>query len=142
MRFAVATFALLLAACGQPAAPSTPETGATSATTPASAEAIEPAAFTGTWSFDRSCASGDGMTLNADSSASYDEWGEGHWVLDVPSRLIITLAKSEPGVGPTGQHVMVTIDVTPPVTGDLSGTRSFDDGRPSGPINARRCPQS
>jgi len=142
MRFAVAVVALLLAACGQSAVPSSPDTSSVSATGSASAATIEPAVFTGTWSFDRSCASGDGMTLNADSSASYDEWGEGHWVLDVPSRLVITLAKSEPGVGPTGQHVMVTIDVTPPVNDDLNGTRSFDDGTPSGPINARRCPQS
>jgi hypothetical protein len=143
MRLVIATFGLLLVACGQPTTPASREASTTSAATPpaATASAFEPEALVGAWSFDRSCASGDGMTLNADSTASYDEWGEGHWVVDAPSRLIITLAKSEPGVGPTGQHVMVTIDVTPPVADDLNGTRAFDDGTPSGPINARRCPE-
>jgi hypothetical protein len=35
--------------------------------------------FAGVWSFDGSCASGDGMTLKADGKASYDEWGSGLW---------------------------------------------------------------
>jgi hypothetical protein len=136
MRIAAAVMCLALAACGQ----STTTEATTSA--PATTPALEQQALVGTWSFDRSCASGDGMTLRADGTATYDEWGEGHWVIDVPSRLILTLAKSEPGVGPTGQHVMVTIDVTPPVANDLQGARSFDDSTPAGAINARRCPES
>jgi hypothetical protein len=35
----------------------------------------------GTWSFDGSCASGDGMRLELDGKASYDEWGRGLWAL-------------------------------------------------------------
>ncbi|MFZ2031283.1 MAG: hypothetical protein WAU68_13300 [Vitreimonas sp.] len=137
MRFVITAFVLALTACGQP---TTPTATATATAAPAaSAPAVEQDTLVGTWSFDRSCASGDGMTLRADGTASYDEWGEGHWVIDVPARVILTLAKSEPGVGPTGQHVMVTLDVTPPVTDDLHAARSFDDGTPASAINARRC---
>jgi hypothetical protein len=138
-RIAAAVSFGALSACGQPAP--TPVADTSAPPPAAAAPALELEALVGTWSFDRSCASGDGMTLKADGTASYDEWGEGHWVIDIPSRVILTLAKSEPGVGPTGQHVMVTIDVTPPVTGDLNGARSFDDGTPSNTINARRCPE-
>lgn len=35
--------------------------------------------FAATWSFDGTCASGDGMTLQADGKAGYDEWGSGLW---------------------------------------------------------------
>jgi hypothetical protein len=57
-----------------------------SATAPATAAAQ----FVGTWSFDGTCASGDGMTLKADGKASYDEWGDGLWALaDKGTRLVI-----------------------------------------------------
>lgn len=138
-RIAAAVSFLALSACGQPASTPAADT-ATPPVAAAAAPALESEALVGVWSFDRTCASGDGMTLNADGTASYDEWGEGHWVIDIPSRVILTLAKMEPGVGATGQHVMVTIDVTPPVTDDLNGARSFDDGTPPNTINARRCP--
>jgi len=139
LRIAVAVSFLALAACGQPA--STPAADTNAPPPAAAAPALASEALVGTWSFDRTCASGDGMTLNADGTANYDEWGEGHWVIDIPSRVILTLAKIEPGVGATGQHVMVTIDVTPPVTDELNGARSFDDGTPANAINARRCPE-
>lgn len=35
--------------------------------------------FVGAWSFDGSCASGDGMVLARDGKASYDERGQGLW---------------------------------------------------------------
>lgn len=37
--------------------------------------------FAGTWSFDGTCASGDGMVLAADGKATYDEWGTGLWAI-------------------------------------------------------------
>ena len=44
----------------------------------------------GTWSFDGTCASGDGMTLSGDGKASYDEWGQGLWALaDKGTRLVV-----------------------------------------------------
>lgn len=142
MRFVVTALVLALAACGQPASAPAPTTATAAAAPAAGAPALDHDALVGTWSFDRSCASGDGMTLRTDGTVSYDEWGEGHWVLDVPARIILTLAKSEPGVGPTGQHVMVTLDVSAPVSDDLHAARSFDDGTPAGPVNARRCPDA
>lgn len=141
MRKALVALTLVLTACGQPGAPQATTT-TTAPPAAATGAGLDHDALVGTWSFDRSCASGDGMTLRADSGASYDEWGEGHWVVDLPARIILTLAKTEPGVGPTGQHVMVTIDVTGAVGDDLQGSRSFDDGTPADTINARRCPES
>ena len=46
--------------------------------------------FAGTWSFDGTCASGDGMVLKADGKASYDEWGTGLWAIaDNGARLVV-----------------------------------------------------
>jgi hypothetical protein len=46
--------------------------------------------FAGTWSFDRTCMSGDGMVLAADGKASYDEWGSGLWATaDSGTRLVL-----------------------------------------------------
>lgn len=46
--------------------------------------------FAGTWSFDGTCMSGDGMVLNADGKASYDEWGTGLWATaDSGARLVL-----------------------------------------------------
>jgi hypothetical protein len=48
--------------------------------------------LTGTWSFDGTCASGDGMTLNKDGKASYDEWGTGLWaVTDKGTRIVLII---------------------------------------------------
>lgn len=142
MRFTAAALCLAIAACGQAAAPAETTTSPASPPPASAAPALSPQALAGVWSFDRSCASGDGMTLRADGAAAYDEWGEGRWAMEAPSRLVLTLAKSEPGVGPTGEHVTVTIDVAPPVSADLNGARSFDDGTPADTINARRCPET
>ena len=49
-------------------------------TLPPTATSVRPF-LVGTWSFDGSCASGDGMVLKRDGKASYDEWGQGLWAL-------------------------------------------------------------
>ena len=60
----------------------------------AAADAPSPAAsLVGTWSFDGTCASGDGMTLKADGKASYDEWGEGLWALADKGTRIVVIAE-------------------------------------------------
>jgi hypothetical protein len=47
-------------------------------------------AIAGVWSFDGSCASGDGMALKADGKAGYDEWGAGLWALaDKGTRIVL-----------------------------------------------------
>jgi hypothetical protein len=104
----------LLAACGQPAQKQTgPGTSAPAA------DAQEPAAprldhqtIIGTWSFDGSCASGDGMGLQADNSAFYDEWGTGTWSINRQNQIVLALVRREPGVENTpGEPVTLTIDV-------------------------------
>ncbi len=78
MRRVVAIFGLMLAI------------GSANATTGAPTVA---AALAGTWSFDGTCASGDGMTLRADGKASYDEWGEGLWALAEKGARIVIIAE-------------------------------------------------
>lgn len=49
-----------------------------------------PVSIAGTWSFDGSCASGDGMRLAPEGKASYDEWGQGLWALaDKGGRIVL-----------------------------------------------------
>lgn len=46
--------------------------------------------FAGAWSFDGTCASGDGMVLKADGKVAYDEWGSGLWAAaESGSRLVL-----------------------------------------------------
>ena len=103
MRRLMLTLAILAAACSpksedthasddptqvlQGSAPSVSLTGA----------GIDVHAIIGTWSFDKSCASGDGMTIAADGVASYDEWGLGTWRIE-EGRLVLDLATQEPGL--------------------------------------------
>lgn len=124
--------AALAAACGAP------ETKAPEGPAPAGPDAFEPEALVGLWSFDRSCASGDGMRLNADDTASYDEWGQGVWSLEGDTRIVLDLEVHELGVGPTGRRETIVISFTPPVTDDLNGAI---EGAPPRAINARRCPE-
>ncbi len=140
MRIAIA-LVLLLAACGQPA--SAPATSPGDATAGASGvgriaeQEFESEALVGVWSFDRSCASGDGMRLDADGTASFDEWGGGTWSLGDDNTVVLTLARNEPGIGPTGETVIYTLAIAANVTDDLIGQFTSVDG-PRG-INAKRC---
>lgn len=126
---------LALAACG---APESKAPDAPPAQAPAASVAAEHEALVGVWSFDRTCASGDGMHLNADGTASYDEWGGGTWSMDGENQVALDLAVSEPGVGPTGERQRVVVEVTWPVTDDLNGRIL---GTPPREVTARRCPE-
>jgi hypothetical protein len=144
MRLAIAALALALAACN-PAAEKDQDAdaGSTGVADVASAPfTLESEALVGTWSFDRSCASGDGMTLNADGAAGFDEWGTGTWATADNNRVVLTLARSEPGLGPTGETVVYNIDVAAPVTDDLIGNLARPDGSEPRGLNARRCPET
>lgn len=137
MRSAAALI-LLVAACG-PSAP-TEDAGSNSVGGIAAAGfEMEPEALVGTWSFDRSCASGDGMILRADGAASYDEWGQGTWATAEGNRVVLSLERHEPGVGPTGEQVTYYLDVAAPVTDDLSGVLARDDGTEQRGVSALRC---
>lgn len=152
MRFSVIAIALLTAACGQPASPAAepaaqapPDASAGSTgvgDVAAASFTLDSEALVGTWSFDRSCASGDGMRLGADGAAGYDEWGTGTWALAENNRVVLTLQRYEPGVGPAGETVIYNIDVADPVTDDLIGNLARPDGSEPRGVNARRCPET
>lgn len=139
MRLLIAiAVASVITACSPPA--TTDETGATGSIA-AEGFVMEPEALVGTWSFDRSCASGDGMTLNADGVAGYDEWGHGTWATADGNRVVLSLERREMGVDePTGEHLTLYLDVAAPVTDDLVGQLARDDGSEQRAINALRCP--
>lgn len=107
--------AALLAACGQPAekqkgAPA-PAPAAPAKTEPAPPR-LDHETILGTWSFDGSCASGDGMGLQADGSAFYDEWGTGRWSINRENQVVLDLVRREMGVeNAPGEPVTLTIDV-------------------------------
>lgn len=140
MRFVIAAALALVAACSPPAT--------TDADSPSVGEiaaegfVMEPEALVGTWSFDRTCESGDAMALNADSTAGLDEWGVGTWATADGNRVVLNLEQHEPGVGATGRQVTYYLDVGAPVTDDLVGQMARDDGTEQRAINARRCPAS
>lgn len=81
MRIAVAV-SLLLAVVGAAWADSLPPT----------ATSVRPFVV-GHWSFDGSCASGDGMVLKRDGKASYDEWGQGLWAISPNDMHIVIIAE-------------------------------------------------
>lgn len=140
--------ALMLAACGQGETPK-PEDNpppALEAPTPAdpAMPKIDAAAVTGSWSFDRTCATEDAMGLMPDGKVYFDEWGEGTWAVDGDGRLVLTLRELTPGEDPTASAPFtMTLTATAPVTDDLVGTLvSIRANEPPRQINAKRCPAS
>lgn len=112
-RFLLCALALL-AACGQPAE----QQKGTPVAAAGAAQSNEPGAprldhetVIGTWSFDGSCASGDGMGVDADGSAFYDEWGTGNWRINPQNQLVLALVRREMGVTTGGEPVTLTINV-------------------------------
>jgi len=115
MRPIIGAFLVLLAACGQPAeqktSPSTEAAPTGRAQSPAPPR-LGHETVIGTWSFDGSCASGDGMGINADGTAFYDEWGTGTWTINRQNQLVLDLVRREMGVEEDpGEPVRLTVDV-------------------------------
>lgn len=138
--------AVLVAGCGQPQ----PEQDAPAPPAPAPAApsapeaALSPASVVGVWSFDRSCASGDGMRLAANGEAGFDEWGVGAWSLDAENNVVLDLRRQELGVEMSpdeGEPVRVVVEVRPPVGDDLRAEIRVE-GEAVRTVNARRCPES
>ncbi len=108
--------AVFLAACDPPAekqqaAPAPEPATATTAQTPPPPR-LDHETIIGTWSFDGSCASGDGMGLRADNTAFYDEWGTGTWSINRQNQIVLALMRREMGVEDApGEPVTLTIDV-------------------------------
>ncbi len=107
----------LLGACGQAAdkqdaAPEAAPAAAPTARPDPGPMRLDHETIIGTWSFDGSCASGDGMGLSADGSAFYDEWGSGTWRLNRQDQIVIDLVRREMGLeNDPGEPVTLTIDV-------------------------------
>ena len=114
MRFLVCA-AAFLAACGQPAekqkAAPAPAPTAVKTQTPLPPR-LDHETIIGTWSFDGSCASGDGMGLRPDNTAFYDEWGTGTWSINRQNQIVLDLVRREMGVEDApGEPVTLTVDV-------------------------------
>lgn len=150
MRQALLSAVVLLAACGQ-GAPPTPAPGAdpvhpADASVPAALPGarLDTVSVTGSWSFDRTCATEDAMGLMSDGKVYFDEWGEGTWVVDADGRLVLTLRELTPGGDPkTSAPFTLTLTADAPATEDLAGTLvSIRADMPARRINAKRCPET
>lgn len=114
LRSCLAAALLALTACGQPAEePAPPPQPAPAAKArPQAPLRLDHETVIGTWSFDGSCASGDGMGIGADGAAFYDEWGTGTWSINRRNQLVLNLLQREMGVEEDpGTPVTLTIDV-------------------------------
>lgn len=90
----------------------------------------------GAWSFDGSCASGDGMVLKADGKASYDEWGDGLWALaDSGKRLVLIVEDISEEAHRHKAATLVEFKITRGLGGTLVLTRLSDNAK----INAMKC---
>jgi hypothetical protein len=96
----------------------------------------------GTWSFDRTCASSDGMQINADGTAGYDEWGTGTWAINDQGQLVMTLKRQEPGTdAPAGDPVTLVLTAADPPTDELFGNiAAAGPDLPGRAVSAKRCP--
>lgn len=146
MRNALLPAVLLLAACGQGAAPAPGSDPAHPAEAPtpvaATAPKLDTASVTGSWSFDRTCATEDAMGLMPDGKVYFDEWGEGTWTIDPEGRLVLTLRELTPGEDATASAPFtMTFTADAPAGEDLTGTLvSIRADEPPRNINAKRCP--
>ena len=110
----------------------------------ASAPGLDLISVIGTWSFDRSCASEDGMMLSADGSASLDA-GSGMWALDAGNRLVIIIREQEMGkdLDLKAERRVLVFNPSKPAGDDLVGVFLPSKlGQPPREINAKRCPET
>lgn len=92
----------------------------------------------GTWSFDGSCASGDGMRLAPAGKASYDEWGEGLWALaDKGKRLVIIVEDIREDADRRKVAELIEFRVIAGMGNKMSLTRLSDGAK----MNAVKCAQ-
>ncbi len=141
MRSCLVAALLALSACGQPAEePAPPPTPTPAAKAqPPPPPRLDHETVIGTWSFDGSCASGDGMGIHADGSAGYDEWGTGTWSINRQNQLVLDLIQREMGVEEDpGTPVTLTIDVRGASEEALEIVVNGGDGEPR-EVTALRC---
>ena len=104
------------------------------AQTSAQEEPLTPEYLIGIWSFDGTCASGAGMSLQPDGEVWYDEWGTGLWLYrDGTIRMI--LQEVEMGVDVVTGVLPLTIEIESTNSDGFTG-RYVEDGQP---VTATRC---
>jgi len=104
-------------------------------TLPPTATSVRPW-LVGTWSFDGSCASGDGMRLQRDGKASYDEWGQGLWALaDHDTRILIIAEDISEEADRRTEAELIDLHITARAGNAMSLTRASDGAT----LNAVRC---
>jgi hypothetical protein len=93
--------------------------------------------FAATWSFDGTCASGDGMTLKADGKAGYDEWGAGLWAsAEDGKRLVLIVEDITEEADRKREAQLIEFRDILRTGAQLTMTRASDGAK----IKARRCP--
>lgn len=141
MRYAILALALMLAACGRPHADDAAGQADALDGGPAESAAdapivVAPTGLAGVWSFDRTCASDDAMTLHADGTARYQQWGEGTWIID-GQLLVLTLRRGDDA--PPGQSITLPLFMSAEAGADLVGELTDESGEVR-QVNAKRCP--
>jgi len=107
----------------------------TAASRPPTATDVRPW-IVGTWSFDGSCASGFGMTLERDGKAAYDEWGQGLWALDESGpRLVIIAADISEEADRREEAEMIEFQIVSRSGNGMTLTRLNDGAK----IEGKRC---
>lgn len=102
---------------------------------PPTATSVRPS-LVGTWSFDGSCASGDGMRLQREGKASYDEWGQGLWALaDRDTRIVIIAEDISEEADRRTEAELIDLRITARASNAMSLTRASDGAK----IDAVRC---
>ena len=97
-----------------------------------------PLMLAGTWSFDGSCASGDGMRLTSNGKASYDEWGAGLWALaDKGRRIVLIVEDIREDADRRKVAELIEFRITAGVGSKMSLMRLVDGAK----INAVKCAQ-
>lgn len=155
MRSFLVALALFAAACGQSSAPAATESAPEDAHAgssgagriPETPFTLEPEALVGMWSFDRSCGLYD-LTFQADDVVTSDNiagentWSEGAWAIAAGNRIVLTMTiASAADTSRVGERQVYHLDVSSPVTDDLTGRLSHADGSNAQDITARRCPE-
>jgi hypothetical protein len=93
--------------------------------------------FAGVWSFDGTCASGDGMTLKADGKATYDEWGSGFWAsAEDGKRLVLIVEDITEEADRKKEAQLIEFRDVLRTGAQLTMTRAPDGAK----IKAKRCP--
>ena len=93
--------------------------------------------FAASWSFDGTCASGDGMVLSADGKAGYDEWGAGLWAAaENGKRLVLIVEDITEEADRQKQAQLIEFRDILRTGYQLTMTRASDGAK----IKAKRCP--